>query len=162
MIEIRKAELGDAIIIHQLAHRIYFPTYTGILSESQMLFMLEKSYTEVALQESMQADQKFFLAYSDNLPVGFIALREKDENILRIEKLYLLPECQGKGFGKKLIDFAIMEALNMGKIIVELNVNRGNSAASFYHKIGFAVVEKVDIPYYGYVLDDFIMQKKIA
>ncbi|GAA4521207.1 GNAT family N-acetyltransferase [Sphingobacterium thermophilum] len=162
MLEIRIAALEEASIIHELAHKIYFPTYTGILSEDQMEFMLEKSYTVTAIQQSIQHGQLFYIAYEENVPVGFIALTNKNENILRIEKLYLLPSSQGKGFGGLMISFAEEEAAQRGRDTLELNVNRGNKAYYFYLKQGFEVVEEVDIPYYGYILDDYVMQKKIT
>lgn len=158
MFTIHRASFDDAAIIHRLAHQIYFPTYIGILSEEQMFFMLEKSYTIHALQESMKSDQDFFLAFEQENPVGFIALKNIDEAVLRIEKLYLLPQTQGKGFGSRLIDFAIEQAKLKHKSVIELNVNRGNPAYNFYLKKGFKVVQEVDIPYFGYILDDYVMQ----
>ena len=162
MIKILKAAQDDAYIIHELAHLIYFPTYSSILSKDQMDFMLGKSYTVAALQESMQTDQDFYIAYNvHNKPVGFMALKDKNTQILRIEKLYLLPEAQGSGIGKELVNFAIQQGKLQNKSIIELNVNRGNKAYYFYLKVGFKVVQEVDIPYYGYILDDYIMQKEI-
>lgn len=161
MLEIRKANLEDAQLIHELVHQIYYPTYKEILSQGQIDFMLEKSYTVKALQESMSLDQDFYLALYDQRPVGFIALGAKDHKILRIEKLYLLPSTQGKGIGLKLIEFAKESAKKQDKSIVELNVNRGNKAYYFYLKTGFKVIEEVDIPYFGYVLDDYVMQISI-
>ncbi len=61
-----------------------------------------------------------------------------------------------------MISFAEEEATQRGRDTLELNVNRGNKAYYFYLKQGFEVVEEVDIPYYGYILDDYVMQKKIT
>ena len=158
MFSIRRAYLAEAEIIHQLAHQIYYPTYTGILSEEQMKFMLERSYTVQALQESMQTDQDFYLAFDGQNPVGFMALNDQDEAVFRIEKLYLLPQTQGKGFGKELISFAIAEAKSKNINRVQLNVNRGNKAYYFYLKMGFSVVHEIDIPYFDYILDDYVME----
>jgi GNAT superfamily N-acetyltransferase len=161
MFTIHLANLAEAEIIHQLAHQIYYPTYTGVLSDDQMEFMLERSYTVRALQESMRTDQDFYLAFDVRNPVGFMSLKNKDEDILRIEKLYLLPQTQGKGFGKELISFAKEEAKSRNKNIVQLNVNRGNKAYYFYLKMGFTVVEEIDIPYFDYILDDYVMQIRL-
>ena len=157
MLEIRIAQFEDAETIHKLAHQIYFTTYQDILSQDQMEFMLEKSYTVSALKQSMKLDQDFYLALDNSIPVGFIALKNTDEQILRIEKLYLLPSTQGKGFGSKLIEFAKYEAKSRFKSTLELNVNRNNTAYHFYIKMGFKVIKEVDIPYYGYILDDYVM-----
>lgn len=158
MLNIRKATLEEAKLIHVLAHQIYYPTYNGVLTKNQMHFMLEKSYTVEALQQSMRSDQDFYLINFQNEDVGFIALKNKNSHILRIEKLYLLPQIQGKGIGSSLIDFAKKECVRRDKSILELNVNRGNNAYYFYLKVGFKVVEEVDIPYFDYILDDYVMQ----
>lgn len=159
MYTICKAKEQDAIIIHQLANQIYYVTYHQILSKDQMDFMLDKSYTEKALMEAMQDDQDFYLLKNSNQhAVGFMALKSKSASILRIEKLYLLPVVQGKGCGSQMIDFAKEEALNRSNNTLELNVNRRNKAYYFYLKQGFKVTQEVDIPYFGFILDDYIMQ----
>lgn len=161
MIKIKPASFEDANVIHQLAHQIYFPTYRDILSQDQMEFMLIKSYSVEALKRSMIEEQTFYLASKEDQALGFMSISEKDNQILRIEKLYLLPEYQGQGLGKKFIEFAKTLAISFDKSIIELNVNRGNKAFFFYKKMGFITLCEVDIPYYGYVLDDFVMQLKV-
>ena len=162
MSTITKATAAQAQIIHELVHQIYKPTYQAILSDEQIQFMLDRSYTVTALQEAMEAEQDFYLIWDDTeCAVGFMALKNSTEDILRIEKLYLLPETQGKGYGSDFIAYAKQEAMQRNKSILELNVNRGNSAYFFYLKKGFKVTQEIDIPYFGYVLDDYIMQATV-
>lgn len=117
-------------------------------------------YSVEAIQASMALKSIFYLLFNDDEAVGFIGIEPK-EDLLRIEKIYLLPNTHGKGFGKLLIDFAADEARKQGLSELELNVNRSNNAYHFYLKQGFRVVEEVDIPYYEFILDDYIMRKKI-
>lgn len=161
MFHVYKAKEIDALIIHDLVHQIYYPTYKDILSTDQIEFMLAKSYTIEALKASMSADQDFYILQVDGVFLGFMAVQQKTNTILRIEKLYLLPETQGKGYGQRMISKAEEIALLAGNNILELNVNRGNKAYQFYLKQGFKVIQEIDIPYYGYVLDDYVMQKNI-
>lgn len=160
MIKIVKANREDAELIQQLAHSIWYPTYQEILSKKQIDFMLERMYSVEAIQASMVLKSTFYLLIDDDEAVGFIGIEPK-EDLLRIEKIYLLPSTQGKGFGKLLIDFVAEEARKQGLSELELNVNRSNNAYHFYLKQGFRVVEEVDIPYYEFILDDYIMRKKI-
>lgn len=160
MIKIELAEQSDIRSISNMAHIIWPNAYGDILSQDQIDFMLEKSYSIEGLAESMVNGQFFYLLKEDGLAQGFVALRTLEDKI-RIEKLYLMPDVQGKGFGKVLIDFAFEKAVLKGKGIVELNVNRNNPAYHFYLKQGFEVIETVDIPYYDYVLNDYVMQKKV-
>lgn len=160
MITIELAEQSDIRSISNMAHIIWPHAYGEILSQDQIDFMLEKSYTVEGLAESMVNGQFFYVLKEDGIAQGFIALRTLEDR-LRIEKLYLMPDVQGKGFGKALIDFASEKTIIKGKGIVELNVNRNNPAYHFYLKQGFEVIETVDIPYYDFVLNDYVMQKEV-
>ena len=159
MFHVTKATADQAQIIHDLVHQIYYPTYKDILTKEQIDFMLDKSYTIEALQHAMATDQDFYLLKEEDEYVGFMALKQATDTIVRIEKLYLLPEMQGKGCGKLLINYAQDMALSVGKHRLELNVNRSNKAYNFYLKQGFKVIQEIDIPYYGYILDDYVMQQ---
>lgn len=162
MFHVIKVGVKEVHIVHELVHQIYYPTYRDILTKDQIEFMLQKSYTIVALQDAIQANQDFYvLQNSQRKNLGFIAVQKHSQSILRIEKLYLLPEAQGKGAGKYLISYAEGLALSEGMSHLELNVNRANKAYYFYLKQGFEVIKEIDIPYYGYVLDDYIMQKEL-
>lgn len=160
MITIRPALAADAALIQQLAHATWYPTYASVLSQEQIDFMLAQSYTVEALQQAMQDGVCFYLIVEEAAALGFMAL-SKHPTRLRVDKLYVLPGTQGKGLGRKLIDFAASEALRQGLTLLELNVNRYNQAYHFYLKQGFKVVESVDIPYYQFVLNDYIMQKAL-
>jgi len=158
--QILLASPKDAAIIHELAMVIWPQTYRAILTQEQIDFMLAKSYTTEAIAAAMANGQYFYLLYLADQPKGFMALQVKEENnkLVRIEKLYLDQTVQGKGLGKVFIDFAKQKALAAGQLGLELNVNRANLAYHFYLKQGFVVSQQVDIPYFGYVLDDYIMQ----
>lgn len=161
MYTIRKADKGEAAVIQRLGTDVYLSTYSTILSRAQIDFMLEKSYTPQAIQQAMVNGQDFYLLFKEETEaLGFIAI-ENNNAILRIEKLYLLEQCQGLGLGKMLVDFAVGYAKELGCSIAELNVNRANKAYHFYLKQGFQVVREVDMPYYDYILDDYVMQKLI-
>ncbi|PRD48781.1 GNAT family N-acetyltransferase [Sphingobacterium haloxyli] len=162
MFTIRKADPEDAATIQHLGTAVYHTTYTAILSRAQIDFMLHNNYSPEAIQQSMLNGQDFYLIFQqETQPLGFMALQKKSEDILRIEKLYLLASSQGLGLGKKLLDFALNQAIEHGFSIVELNVNRGNKAYHFYLKQGFRVTQEVDIPYYGFILDDYVMQRLV-
>lgn len=157
--EIIEAGEKDRAVIEDLAQRSWRAGYAGVLSSDQIAFMLDKMYSAEGLLEAMHDGCMFFLALEDGKPVGFIGLKRKLPAILRIEKIYLLPEVQGRGYGKALLDFALEEAKRIELQTLELNVNRNNKAYYFYIKQGFEVVEEVDIPYYHFILDDYVMHK---
>ena len=93
-----------------------------------------------------------FAAYSLIIP---------EEQVFKLQKLYVLPAEQGKGMGKVLIAEVAKLAKALGGKILELNVNRKNPAFSFYQKLGFEVYLEVDIPYHRFVLNDYLMRQDL-
>jgi ribosomal protein S18 acetylase RimI-like enzyme len=86
----------------------------------------------------------------------------KGEPKTKIHKIYILPETQGKGIGKKLLDYIVEKAKENRNTILSLNVNRYNSAYEFYVKIGFEKKGEEDINIgNGYLMEDYIMEKQL-
>ncbi|MDB5013360.1 MAG: GCN5-related N-acetyltransferase [Daejeonella sp.] len=159
---IREANKQDVYTIHKLAQEIWWPTYEPILSKEQINFMLEQSYSELALEEQMNDGMNFILAERDAIVVAFAGYSNNfNEPICTLHKLYILPSEQGRGTGKKLIQHIIKLSQQNGANILELNVNRNNPALGFYKAIGFEIFKEVDIPYYGFVLNDFVLRMTI-
>lgn len=74
----------------------------------------------------------------------------------------MLPDAQGKGVGRKLIEKAVEIAQEKGIENVILNVNRFNKAVSFYQKLGFKISSEVNIDIgKGYLMEDYIMNYTI-
>jgi ribosomal protein S18 acetylase RimI-like enzyme len=73
-----------------------------------------------------------------------------------------LPETQGKGIGKKVIEKIEKLALENHSTALSLNVNRFNSALNFYKKTGFEIINEVNIDIgKGYLMEDYVMTKKL-
>ncbi len=164
MTEIVTATEKDIPVIHELANAIWWPTYRPILSEEQISFMLENMYSENALAGQMNDGIQFVLCKDENKDVAFAgySIELQDNPMLRIHKIYVLPSQQGKGTGKQLIQHLTQIARMLELPKVELNVNRANPALGFYQKMGFETVERVDIPYHQFVLNDFVMRYTIT
>ncbi len=73
-----------------------------------------------------------------------------------------MPEAQGKGTGKLLIDTVEKLAKENHSTCISLNVNQFNKALSFYQKIGFEIVAEENIELdYGYLMEDYVMEKQL-
>ena len=161
--EIIKASRKDIPVIHNLAEKIWWPTYKSIISEEQISLMLENMYSKNALKEQMKGGIEFLIVKNDVEEVAFAgySISNDEMRVLKIHKLYVLPCEQGKGTGKKLFEYLSKTAKELKVNILELNVNRANPALNFYQKMGFEIIETVDIPYYQFVLNDYIMRKAL-
>jgi diamine N-acetyltransferase len=159
--EIKLATLSDIPIIHKLAHTIWPSAYGAILSAEQLAYMLELIYSAQALQQQF-AVQIFVLIYDNAEPVGFAAY-EQFQQKLKLHKIYVLPQTQGTGVGKHLLQYVLQQALDKHCQALYLNVNKFNkNAIAFYTKQGFAVAseEVIDIGN-GFVMDDYVMEKQV-
>ncbi|MEO5912390.1 MAG: GNAT family N-acetyltransferase [Pelobium sp.] len=160
MIEIKEAKLSDIPVIHKLANEIWRPTYQHILADEQISFMLDKMYSEKSLKEQFRQHQTFLLLTENELPKGFACYSKTDiDKNYKLEKIYLHPDQQGKGVGKQLITEVERIVKANGATVLTLNVNRGNNARFFYQKMEYQIVQEIDIPYYDFVLNDYIMEK---
>ncbi len=126
--------------------------------------MLDTIYAEDKLRQQIANGEQTFLILSENsVPIGFTAFSADQENpqLMTLEKIYCLPEMQGKGYGKLLVSTVETKAREAGKSILQLYVHRQNKARNFYEKLNFKVVKEVDRPLGNYLLIDFVMQKAI-
>lgn len=163
MIEIKTATISDIPVIHHLAHEIWWPTYKDVLSDEQITFMLDKMYAEDSLIKQFENGNTFLILYSNGSPKGFASFSKTDiDKIYKLQKIYVHPDQQGQGAGKKLIEFVENEVKKLGAENLILNVNRGNKARFFYEKVGYKIIEEVDISYFHFIMDDFVMSKSLV
>ncbi|HCN83062.1 MAG TPA: GNAT family N-acetyltransferase [Sphingobacteriaceae bacterium] len=160
---IRAASINDIALIHRLANEIWWPAYKGVISDEQIAFMLNNIYSEKAIKQQFDDGMKFLISERDGQPTGFAEYspEEPGKGIFKLHKLYILPSEQGKGTGKKLIERVEELVREQHGNILELNVNRNNPALDFYKKLGFEVWKTVDIPYFRFMLNDYVMRKKM-
>src|SRR6202008_1160650 len=107
MYSIRQATLSDLETIIEIAERTWWATYSPILEKEQIEFMLNKIYSVESISAQLeQGTQTYLLLIEDDQPVAFAGYspREEDPDIYKLHKLYCLPETQGKGYGKILIN----------------------------------------------------------
>ncbi len=156
-----ESQLG---IIQNLAKAIWPDAYGGILSKAQLDYMMEMMYSNDSLRSQLLSNNVFLLAEIENKIVGFASyeLNYQNSSATKIHKLYVLPEIQGKGVGKAFMQYIQNTALKQANSALILNVNKYNKAKDFYLQNGFEIVESVVVQIgKGYVMDDYIMKKKI-
>jgi GNAT superfamily N-acetyltransferase len=164
-IDIRQLRPVEMNIVNDLAHRIWPHTFKEILSQDQLEYMLDWMYDVNTLQEQAQTGHLFFSIEEFGIPKGFIGLEPNfpEEGHLRIHKLYVLPETQGKGFGRILFNQAVDSAFDLDCKKLHLNVNRFNKSWKFYEHLGFKIVREEDLNIgKGYLMEDFVMELDIS
>lgn len=148
-------------VVKDLAYKIWPDAYKTILSNDQLDYMLDMFYNVNALQNQIQNGHVFLLLEFNDNYIGFASyeLNCNATTKTKIQKLYVLPEIQGKGFGKSLVNFIKHKAILAKNTALFLNVNKYNVAKDFYLKHGFKIVkEEVIAIGNDYVMDDYVME----
>ncbi len=158
-----EATINDAEAIQQLAEAVWWPTYSPILSEDQIKYMLSKMYDIDTIKEQINTQSQYYLLlFAEGILTGFAAYSPREENatIYKLHKLYCLTTTKGKGYGKLLLQAVEAKVKESGNNTLELNVNRYNPALNFYGKMGFAIAYTEDIEIgNGYQMNDYVMRK---
>lgn len=158
-LSIRKATQHDIATIQDIAHKTWTVAYADILSTEQLTYMLDLIYSTDSLTKQMSESHQFYLAEVDAKDVGFSDFGWISDKIYKLHKIYVLPSAQKTGAGKALLNFTINSAKEHGAEALILNVNRNNTAKTFYEKMGFAVIHEEDIDIgNGYFMNDYVMQ----
>lgn len=162
MFEIQKASVKDIPLIRELALKVWPQTYASMISAAQIGYMLDMMYSEASLKKQISDGARFIFIYENKEPVGFASYQEMSPAVFKLHKLYVLPSQQGKGTGRYIIEHIVSEIKPLGAQVLQLQVNRRNKAQHFYAKNGFTVIKEFDFDIgSGYVMDDYVMEKKL-
>ncbi len=178
-IHITPASLTDRAFIRSVSERTWPSTYGHIISQEQINFMLDWMYSDASLEKQMHTGCAFYIASIKKEDgqwdaVGFCSVSPDDEKeegennstekvagskAHKLNKLYVLPSAQGTGAGKALLNKSIEVAKAAGSSSIFLQVNKLNTAYTFYLKHGFIKESefKFDIGN-GFYMDDYVMR----
>lgn len=161
MIEIKPAEIADLPVIQKLAFDIWPSAYLEILGRRQLDYMLEKIYSLSSLEHQFKIlKHQFILVAENEIPVGFASFSpHENSTVFHLNKIYVLPQQQGKNIGKRILDYVIHQIKKSNATALQLNVNRHNKAIHFYQKQGFEIIREEDIDIGGgYFMNDYVME----
>ncbi len=158
----RKAVITDIPTIQQIAEETWRPTYGHILTEEQTLYMLDMMYAEEVLRKQIEGNVDFFMVEESEVALGYFAIEQMEEKHAKLHKIYLSSKKKSAGIGSAIIQFLKKWGLERGIQTIELNVNKYNSAVTFYEKMGFERLREMVLDIgQGYVMDDYVMQLRL-
>lgn len=165
-LEIKPVAEAHLPALIELAGTIWRAHYPGIISPEQVEFMLARMYALDTLREEIRSQGIcYYQLQVDGRMAGFASLGPTEQpGVMKLHKLYLLPDLHGRGWGSRLLHHCEAEARKLGAHQLILAVNKRNARAiAAYQRNGFAVIESVTTDIGGgFVMDDFIMAKELV
>jgi ribosomal protein S18 acetylase RimI-like enzyme len=143
-IAIRQAVAADAPAVRALLVETWHDTYDRLIGPEKVTEITDSWHSIENLNRQMAMPNCSFLVAEDQgAIVGHACANAQHPSVLFVTRLYVLPACQRRGVGKRLLQAAI--ARHPLSALVRLEAKAGNDGAlAFYRREGFqAVGEKV-------------------
>ena len=158
MIKIRKATFQDIATLKELALNLVPNSYKGVLNTSQIDFMLDKYYSQQALQDALNQGKEYFIATLDGEDVGVVSVIEHGPDLFLMQKIYVQSNAQGKGVGTKLFEHLVeyVQQKHPGECTIELLINKHNPGLEFYTKRGMQKIRDT-----GLDMGDFFINEEV-
>ena len=162
---VKSLGVDDVDRLCALAAEIWRAHYPGIISMAQIEYMLQQRYDPAAVRAELARGDLWWdqLLVKDRM-VGFASyFLVPDAGEMKLDKLYVHPDHQRKGYGSMLLDRAVTIARAYGCRTLALAVNKRNrQAIAAYEKNGFeiraAVVKDIGN---GFMMDDYLMVRRV-
>lgn len=154
----------DVQSVASLAEVVWRAHYPGIISAAQIDYMLRRMYDLAVLRQELADGIRYDRLLLGGALVAFAAYGPSGaDGEMKLHKLYVHPARQRQGLGGVLLRH--VEAVNRerGFRVLTLTVNKRNAQAlAAYRKHGFAIREAVVVDIGGgFVMDDYVMEKKL-
>ncbi|MEE9913169.1 MAG: GNAT family N-acetyltransferase [Deltaproteobacteria bacterium] len=99
------------------------------------------------LLREMNRGVTFYLLESDGRPAGCVALEKINDEVCYLERLAVLPQERGKGFGEALVKHVLSKARLLGVYRVQIGIiAEQQELRDWYEKLGFEEVESKKFP----------------
>lgn len=154
--ELKPQDKNGIAEMSAMATEIVRDHFDPIIGKAQNDYMIARFQTVEAIEEQLAHGSRYYFAELDGRRVGFLAFYPKN-GVMYLSKFYLFRQERGKGYAWQMLEF-LKEATRQANLkVIELNVNRNNSAIFAYEKMGFKVAreEKNDIGA-GFFMDDYV------
>ena len=154
MLEIRRANVNDAIHIALLGRITYTESHGDYIENKQNLLDFYNTHYSVSQirKEINDKNNVFWIVFSDELPIGFakLCLNENHNNLVdnsscKLQRLYILNDFIAHKIGSQLQDIILQKAVDLNYKTIWLTAYYKNTKGiKFYQKYGFKKIGSID------------------
>ena len=148
---LRKVGGADLDQLHQIVVDTFVLSFAHLNDPEDFKMYVSQNLSKSQLYKELNnVDSLFYFVLLDEVVTGYLKLNRRAAqteqylpNALEIERIYILPQCQGLGIGKLMINKAKEIAIEEQYPILWLGVWEENKAAiRFYKREGFDAFDK--------------------
>ena len=133
--------------------------FKGLIPDAEIPKIVEKIYSTTQLEADMDNGHAFWIAQVDGKDLAFCAAY-KEDNTVWLKKLYVLPEAQGLGLGRLLMQTAIDHFAPAGEISLFVK-NDNEKAIGFYRQAGFSIARETPVVMGHMHFTDYVMTRPL-
>lgn len=141
--EFKKLYVPDSEEVRELLDSVWEGTYVDCLTPEAMKTFSQNWGILKELSSEEEQNVAVIAAFEGKEIVGIAISRKTDDETAEIKRLYVLPDHQGQGIGRRLLTdtlIAFSEVVDVSLWVEEQN----NIAISFYEKFNFQQKETVE------------------
>jgi diamine N-acetyltransferase len=140
--DIRRAELMDASILNFLVRQCFLDVARRFEITTENCPEHPSNTTLEIVQKDLSNGLSFFIKIDRGIPSGCIGLKKVSEEVYDVVRLGVLPGRRRRGFGKELLETALLEAKELGaRRVSAAIIANDNELKQWYEKFGFAETE---------------------
>ena len=148
---IRSGTIEDIASVQEIAYASWNDTYEGIIPSPAQKSFLDKSYSTPMMEMRLKKTIVLVAIHEDEA-IGFANFTKLDQDgDAELIALYLKPEYQRNGFGKKLLDSGLSHLFDGSELSVYVG-SENEKARNFYAANGFEFVEEFEELFEGHPL----------
>ncbi|GGP08695.1 GNAT family N-acetyltransferase [Oceanobacillus neutriphilus] len=168
MLRLKKCTIDDIELLQQVSIDTFVDTFGPYNTEENTTLYINHSLSIESLTEQLNDKNSFFyFAFNHQELIGYVKLNTDSaqskiniENIIEIERIYLLKDMQSKGLGQVILDKIVEIAKELNKAYIWLAVWKENKGAiSFYEKNQFHQIDTINFPFGNDMQTGLVMKK---
>lgn len=145
-ISIRKLKIEDILSLQQISRQTFHESFSEQNTEGNMAEYLENDLSIKRLSSEIQnINSEFYFAFIEEKIIGYFKMNVglsqaefQDDQAIELERIYLLKEFQGKGYGQLIFEKVLQIAKKKKATSIWLGVWEENvRAINFYKRNGF-------------------------
>ncbi len=135
---VRTAGKKDLVTISQLLGTVWHATYDAIYGAERVSDITREWHSPAALEKQLKAPHSEFLVADDGKVIAAMAYaRQISEREVKLNQLYILPEYQGGGIGRLLLNELDESFFDVPVMMLEVE-EQNKDAVDFYQHCGFS------------------------